>query len=697
MSKISTQTGEKEIILETGQLARQANGAVTVRMGDTIVLVTATVSKEPREHVDFLPLTVDVEERMYAAGKIPGGFYKREGRPGEQSIISARLIDRPLRPNFPEGFRYETHIISTILSVDQSHQPDILSIIGASAALTISNIPFGEPIGAVRIGRVDNKWIINPTFQELENSDLDLIVAGKKGSITMVEAGANSLPEDILLESLAIAQKEIDKIVDIQTGLQKELNPEKFEIEPIPVTEGLQEKIESIVLSELKSALRVFEKKEREGRLSGLLKEAQEKIAADFEGATSEVSSIFKKLVKREARNMALDENVRLDGRKLDEIRPITCSTNVLPRTHGTGLFTRGQTQVLTILTLGSVGEEQMIDGLGIETSKRFMHHYNFPPFCTGEAGRLTGPKRREIGHGALVERAIQPVIPQGENFPYTIRLVSEVLESNGSSSMASVCGSTLALMDAGVPISAPVAGIAMGLISDEQRSVILTDILGAEDALGDMDFKVAGTENGVTALQMDIKTSGLTHELLTEALGRARQARLHILGLIKQAIAEPRAELSPFAPKVLSLRIPADKIGTVIGPGGKVIRSITEETGASIDIEEDGLIYITGKDGAGAEQAKARIEQLVKEVKVGETYLGTVTKTTTFGAFIQLIPGKEGLLHISKIGPGRIERVEDVLNVGDKVLVEVIEIDRLNRINLVAKEIQPAHERADE
>lgn len=697
MSKTSIEIGGKEITLETGSLARQAGGAVVVKMGDTTVLVTAAASKDPRENVDFLPLSVDVEERMYAAGKIPGGFYKREGRPSEASILTARLTDRPLRPNFPDGFRHDVQIISTIFSVDQVHQPDILTILGASAALTISNIPFGEPIGAVRIGRINGEWVINPTFQELNESDLDLIVAGKKGSITMVEAGAESIPEELIVESFQVAQKEIDRLVDMQLQWQKEVGKEKFAITPKTETAGLREDIERFAVDDIKSAMKIIEKAERETALSNTIDKVLEHLSEKYEDNIGEIKPIFKNLVKQEARNLVLNEQVRMDGRKPDEIRPITIETGILPRTHGTGLFTRGQTQVLTILTLGALGEEQMIDGLGVEVSKRFMHHYNFPPFCTGEAGRMVGPKRREIGHGALVERAISPIIPEEEPFPYTVRLVSEVLESNGSSSMASVCGSTLALMDAGVPIKAPVAGIAMGLITGENNSVILTDILGAEDALGDMDFKVAGTQEGITALQMDIKVEGLSLQQLTEALDRARQARLFILDKITQAIQKPREEMSPYAPRVISMRIPTDKIGMVIGPGGKMIRAIIEETGANIDIEDDGLIYITGKSGPAAEQAKKKIESITKDVEVGEIYEGTVVKTTSFGAFVQIIPGKDGLLHISKLGQKNVQRVEDVINVGDKVLVEVTEIDRQNRINLTAKEIKPKNEQSNE
>lgn len=694
MIKTSINIGGKDISLESGVLAKQANGAVTVRCGDTIVLVTAVSSKGPKEGIDFFPLSVEVDEKMYAAGKIPGGFYKREGRPSEKSILSARLIDRPLRPNFPKGFKNEIQIVATILSADQINPPDILGIIGASTALTISDVPFGEPISAVRVGRKNNEWIINPTLQELEESELDIIVAGKKDSLMMVESGAKGVSEEVILEAFELAQKEINKLCELQEQLRRESGLEKFEFAPPEENTELIDDIAKKATEELSKHIRIADKNEREEAISSL----REKIVEELEGSAAEdeqvsqkeIKGILKNLEKELVRKMVLDEQVRIDGRGPSDIRQITCDTSILPRTHGTGLFTRGQTQVISILTLGAMGEEQMIDGLGIEESKRFMHHYNFPPFCTGEVGRMTGPRRREIGHGALVERAMLPIIPIEEKFPYTIRIVSEVLESNGSSSMASVCGSTLALMDAGVPISAPVAGIAMGLIKGEDKSVVLTDILGAEDHLGDMDFKVAGTREGVTALQMDIKTGGLSIELLKEALGKARDARLFILDLIDKAISQPRAELSQFAPRVITIRIPQEKIGMVIGPGGKVIRSIIEQTGASIDIEDDGLIFITSKDAMGGEQAKETIEKITKDVVVGEKYLGKVMKIMAFGAFVEVLPGKEGLVHISKLAKERVERVEDVVDVGDQILVEVTEIDKQNRINLRAIEIRP-------
>jgi polyribonucleotide nucleotidyltransferase len=685
---IEIELAGKTIIIETGKLAGQANGAVTVQCGDTIVLVTVVGSKEPLEGVDFFPLVVDVEEKMYAAGKIPGGFIKREGRPSEKSILNARLVDRPIRPSFPKGFRNEIQIIATILSVDQINPPDVLALIGASAALTISDIPFENPVGGVRVGHAGNRWIINPTFQELEHGDLDVIVAGNKNAILMVEAGAREVSEDIVLEALQEAHEAIKKIIE---------NLERFcEIAGVPkrglvlaeTDETIKKEVKKLALKKMREVLKVHDKQSREDEVTKLKEQVKGEVLSKLPDASEkerDIDEAFSQLEREETRRMILEDNIRVDGRGLDEIRPISCEVAVLPRTHGTGLFTRGQTQVLSVLTLGTVSEEQRVDGVGIEESKRFMHHYNFPPFCTGDIGMMRGPRRREIGHGALVERALTPVIPQESEFPYTVRLVSEVLESNGSSSMASVCGSTLALMDAGVPIKAPVAGIAMGLVKENDKVTILTDILGMEDALGDMDFKVAGTEDGITALQMDMKVEGVGSEILKEALEEAKKARLFILQKIKEVIPEPRLELSEFAPRVISLKIDQDKIREVIGPGGKTIRGIIDETGTTIDIEDDGTVFIASKDGVSGERAREIIEMITKEVKRGDQYLGTVTKTTNFGAFVEILPGKEGLVHISRLARQRIARVEDVVKVGDKILVEVIDIDRQNRISLTA------------
>lgn len=683
----------KTFTIETGKLAKQASGAVTVRCEDTVVLVTAVSSESTREGLDFLPLTVDVEERMYAAGKIPGGYFKREGRPSEDAILNARLVDRPLRPSFPEGFRNETQIIITTLSVDLVNPPDVLAIIGASAALSISDIPFNGPIGAVRVGKIGERWVINPTFQELDVSALDILVAGNREAILMVEAGAKEVSEEEVHQALNEAHAAIKKLIDLQEALARKVNPVKFEIVPPAIDAELEKEVKERTGPGLKTALKITDKSKRKQAL----KELEEKILAELAEKYPEQENAIKKIIdkeeKREIRRMILEEDLRADGRKTTEVRPISSEVGVLPRTHGSGLFTRGETQVLSVLTLGSVGEEQHLDGLGVEESKRFMHHYSFPPFSVGEAFPLRGPKRRDIGHGALAERALLAVIPEEADFPYTIRIVSEVLESNGSTSMASVCASSLALMDAGVPVkgSGHVAGVAMGLVAEEGRYKILTDILGIEDALGDMDFKVAGTAKGITALQMDIKLkSGISSEVMKEALERAREGRLHILAKMDEAVSAPRQSLSEFAPRMITLKIPQDKIREVIGSGGKVIRGIIEETGAKIDIEDDGTVFIASKDEEGGEKARQIIEQIIKEVQVGEKYMGTVTKTTTFGAFVELIPGKEGLVHISKLAPYRVRAVEDVVNVGDKILVEVVEIDRQNRINLAVVKSEP-------
>lgn len=699
----------KSIKFEFGKVAKQANAACLVSCEDTVVLVTATASKNPREGIDFFPLVVDVEEKMYAAGKIPGSFFKREGKPSEKAILIARLIDRPLRPCFPEGFRNDVQIIASPLSVDQVNPFDVLALNGASAALTVSDIPFNGPVGAVRLGLIGGNFIVNPTFQELEHSELDLVVAGNREGILMVEAGAKEVPEEKVLEALEFAREPILKLIEIQEEIASKIGKPKMEVKLDEIDEEIAERVREIAEEKIKKAIRITEKSEREAELEKIEEEALEAIEPEIKKEGKEVvdpngniigyvyepeqekirqaKAAFAKLVKKLMREMILNEGIRADGRKPDEIRPISVEVGILPRTHGSGLFTRGQTQVLTVCTLGTTSEEQIIDGLDIEESKRYMHHYNFPPFSTGEVSPLRGPKRREIGHGALAERALVPVIPDEKEFPYTIRLVSEVLESNGSTSMASVCGSTLALMDAGVPIKAPVAGIAMGLISEGDRYEVLTDILGMEDALGDMDFKVAGTQKGITALQLDNKIGGLKMEVLRDALERARKARLYILVKMMDVIPEPRKELSKYAPRVITLKVDASKIRDIIGPGGKTIHSIIDETGVQIDIQQDGTVYIFARDEMGGEKAKEIIENITKEVKVGEQYVGRVTRLASFGAFVEILPGKEGLVHISKIAPRRIENIEDVFKVGDRVLVEVVEIDALGRINLATVE----------
>lgn len=701
--------GGKTYRFEFGRVARQANAACFVSCEETVVLVTATASKTPREGIDFFPLTVDVEEKMYAAGKIPGSFFRREGRPSEKAILVARLIDRPLRPCFPEGFRNDVQIIASPMSVDQVNIPDVLALNGASAALTVSDIPFNGPVGAIRVGLVDDRFIINPTYQELEFSLLDIVIAGNREGILMIEAGAKEVPEEKVLEAIEFAREPINRLIEFQEEIARAIGKPKMEVTLDEIDPEIEEKVKELTLDRVRDAIRITEKTEREQKLDEIEEEMLIAIEPGVKTRGREVVDeqgnligytyepeqekirqaklAFKKLVKQTMRQMVLEEKKRADGRAPDEIRPITVEVGVLPRTHGSGLFTRGQTQVLTVCTLGTVSEEQILDGLDVEETKRYLHHYNFPPFSVGEVSPLRGPRRREIGHGALAERALLPVIPDENEFPYTIRLVSEVLESNGSTSMASVCGSTLALMDAGVPIKAPVAGIAMGLIAEEDRYEVLTDILGMEDALGDMDFKVAGTRKGITALQLDNKIGGLKNEVLADALERARKARLFILEKMTAVIPQPRKELSPYAPRVTVLTIPTDKIRDVIGPGGKTIHSIIEETGVTIDIKQDGTVYIFSKDELGAEKAKEIIENITREVKVGEQYLGTVTRIANFGAFVEILPGKEGLVHISKLAPYRVGSVEDIVKVGDKILVQVVEIDSLGRINLATTE----------
>ncbi len=690
--------GGKTLYFETGKIAKQADSAFVVTSGETVVLVTAVSSDEPREGIDFFPLTVDVEEKMYAVGKIPGGFFRREGRPSEKAILTARLIDRPIRPCFPEGFRNDVQIIASILSVDQINPPDILAINAASLALTVSDIPFEGPIAAVRVGYANGEWFINPTYQEIEFGLLDLVVAGReytengqtKIGLIMVEAGAAEVKEEMLFEAFKQAEPFIQKLIEFQKEVQRKIGKPKTSFVAEELDPEIVSRVSELALPHLKEVLHIFEKNERELRIKNLketivaeLKEAE----WEFEEAEVEkqAKKAIDKLLKQEMRKMIVEENVRADGRRPEEIRPISCEVGLLPRTHGSGLFTRGQTQVLSVATLGTASEEQILDGLEAEESKRFIHHYNFPPFSTGEAYPLRGPRRREIGHGALAERALLPVIPPESEFPYTIRVVSEVLESNGSTSMASVCASTLALMDAGIPIKRAVAGIAMGLIKEGEKVVILTDILGMEDALGDMDFKVAGTTEGVTALQMDIKITGISAETLKDALLRAKEARLFILDKMRQTISEPRPSLSPHAPRIFTLRIPQNKIGDLIGPGGRVIKGIIDETGVSIDIEPDGTVFIASKDEISAEKAREIVESITREIRTGERFLGTVTRVADFGAFVEIIPGKEGLVHISKLSPHRVRSAKDVVKVGDKLLVEVVEIDSMNRVNLAS------------
>ena len=689
MNTIEVEVGGQTITLETGRLAKQANGAVLVRCGDTVVLVSAVMREDVREGQDFFPLTVDVEERHYAAGKIPGGFIKRESRPSEKAILAARQIDRPIRPLFPKGFMNEIHVVATTLSVDFELPYDVLATLGASAALTISNIPFGGPIGSVHVGRIDGQLVVNPTLQELQDeSDMDLVVTGTADAIVMVEAGADQVSESVIVEALSLAHEEIKKLVAVQIELQKLVGKPKWDVPAWTIDEGVLAEVRSGFGAAFDAATQVPGKKERMDATAEVKDAVYAQLITDDTDPDRvvQVKRAVSKMEKDIIRRRIAVEKRRPDGRAVDEVRPISSEIGVVPRTHGSALFTRGETQAMSLLTLGGTGEFQRIDGLGIEDKKRYIHHYNFPPYSVGETGFMRGPKRRDIGHGALAERALLPVLPSEVEFPYTIRIVSEILESNGSSSMASVCGSTLSLMDAGVQISAPVAGTAMGLIKEGDAYTVLTDIAGVEDHLGDMDFKVAGTDKGITALQMDIKITGVTFEILTEALEQARKARLHILGKMLETIAEPRSELSQWAPRIFSIQINPDQIGLVIGKGGETIRGMTEEFSADIDIQDDGTIFICAPDEEAAEGVKNRIQSMTKEVEVGDVFTGRVVKTTDFGAFVELKKGTDGLLHISRLAPKgeRVKNVEDVVKRGDSVTVEVVEIDKArNRIGL--------------
>ncbi|WP_027090819.1 polyribonucleotide nucleotidyltransferase [Cohnella thermotolerans] len=687
--------GGRPFALETGRLAKQANGAVVVRYGDTVVLSTVTASPGPKD-LDFFPLTVNYEERLYAVGKIPGGFIKREGRPSEKAILASRLTDRPIRPLFPEGFRNDVQIVNLVMSVDQDCSPEIAAMIGTSAALSISNVPFNGPIGGVIVGRVDGKFIINPTVAEEEKSDMYVVVAGTRDAIMMVEAEADEVPEADMLEAIMFGHEEIKKIVDTIDKLVEVCGQPKMEVTLHAVDPAVEADVNAYAKDRLVEAVRIAEKHARQEAIDAINDETVEHFAAVYAETPeklADVKEVLYDIVKNEVRRLITHEKVRPDGRKLNEIRPISADVSLLPRTHGSGLFTRGQTQALSVCTLGALGDVQILDGIGLEESKRFMHHYNFPPFSVGEARPLRAPGRREIGHGALGERALLKVIPSEEEFPYTIRLVSEVLESNGSTSQASICASTLAMMDAGVPIKAPVAGVAMGLIKDGEHFSILTDIQGMEDHLGDMDFKVAGTAKGVTAIQMDIKIDGIDRPILTQALEQAREGRLFILEKMLEVIKEPRKELSPYAPKIVTMRIHPDKIRDVIGSGGKVINKIIEETGVKIDIEQDGMVYIASADAAANEKARSIIEGIVREVVVGEIYLGTVKRIEKFGAFVEILPGKDGLVHISQLANERVAKVEDVVSIGDKIQVKVTEIDAMGRINLSRKVLLGAEE----
>ncbi|WP_432359260.1 polyribonucleotide nucleotidyltransferase [Sporosarcina sp. UB5] len=688
----------RPLTIETGQLAKQANGAVLVRYGDTTVLSTATASKNPKA-LDFFPLTVNYEERLYAVGKIPGGFIKREGRPSEKAVLTSRLIDRPIRPLFADGFRNDVQVISLVMSVDQNCSSEMAAMLGSSLALSVSDIPFEGPIAGVQIGRIDGKFIVNPTPEQLEESELDLVVAGTKDAINMVEAGAKEVAEDIILEAIMFGHEQIIQLIEFQEKIIAEVGKEKMAITLFELDEALLAEVKDKCESDLIKAIQTEEKHAREDAINAVKEEVMEHYTAEEadEETMKQVKSILDHLVKEEVRRLITDEKVRPDGRGLDEIRPLSSEVGILQRTHGSGLFTRGQTQALSVCTLGALGEVQIIDGLGLEESKRFMHHYNFPNFSVGETGPIRGPGRREIGHGALGERALEAIIPDEKEFPYTIRLVAEVLESNGSSSQASICASTMAMMDAGIPIKAPVAGIAMGLVKKGENYSVLSDIQGMEDHLGDMDFKVAGTDKGITALQMDIKIEGLSRQILEESLAQAKIGRLHILDHMMETISMPREELSQYAPKIIMIRINPDKIRDVIGPGGKVINKIIEETNVKIDTEQDGTIYISSPNSEMNEKAKTMIENIVREAKVGEYYLGKVKRIEKFGAFLEIFQGKDGLLHISEIQEERTKAVEDVLKLGDELLVKVIEIDNQGRVNLSRKVVLKEEKEAAE
>ncbi|KAF0145865.1 MAG: polyribonucleotide nucleotidyltransferase [Nitrospirae bacterium] len=687
MTTVEVEIKGKRLIIETGEMAKQSDGAVVLRYGDTVVLATAVAAKKPREGLDFFPLTVDYQEKTYSAGKIPGGFFKREGRPTEKEVLTSRLIDRPIRPLFPKGFYCETQGIVQVLSYGDENVSDILGIIGISAALMISDIPFKGPIAAVKVGRVNGEFIVNPDLSEAGSVDINLVVAGTESSVLMVEGEAMEVQEGALLKAIDYAHAEIKRIIAVQKDLREKVGRAKRTLTPPVFDEELRKNVEAHVLGKMKDAVKIPGKQRRQEVLDIMLAETIKHFNTPEKDMTKEIADAFFELEKNLVRRMIIEEGTRADGRRPDEIRHITSRVGILPRTHGSALFVRGETQALAVATLGTADDEQRIDSLDGESHKSFMLHYNFPPFSVGEVKPLRSPGRREIGHGALAERALRAVIPSKEAFPYTIRIVSDILESNGSSSMATVCGGTLALMDAGVPIKSPVAGIAMGLIQEGDKNIVLTDILGLEDHLGDMDFKVTGTEKGVTAFQLDVKTGGINSAIMEKALEQARQGRLHILGKIKEVITSPREKLSPYAPRIYTMQIKQEKIRDVIGTGGKVIRGIIEQTGVKINIDDAGVINIASIDETSAQKAIEIINGIIAEAEVGRIYLGTVKRIVDFGAFVEIMPGTEGLLHISQIDEKRIAKVTDVLHEGEEVLVKVIEMDRTGKIRLSRKD----------
>ena len=688
----------RTITVETGKYAQQANGSCLIRCGETALLVCATGSDNPRDGIDFFPLSCEYEEKMYSVGKIPGGFIKREGRPSEKAILTSRLIDRPIRPLFPKYYRNDVQVVATTLSVDADTPPEALAMIGASVALSISDLPFMGPIGAVVVGYVDGQYVINPDFAQSQKSRLHLTVAGTKDAVMMVEAGAQEITEDEMLEAILFGHEEIKKIVAFIDQIASEVGKEKKQVEPPVVDEQLQEEVMQYAAEKVEWSLDTFERNERENRQDTIKKEVIEHFAELYPDSEKAIDGILYDMTKSVVRRKILEDGVRPDGRKLTEVRPIWCEVGLLSRPHGSAVFTRGQTQVMTVMTLGPVSESQTLDGVSPEESKRFMHQYNMPPYSVGEARPMRGPGRREVGHGALASRALEPMIPSEDDFPYAIRLVSEVISSNGSTSMASVCASTLSMMDGGVPLKAPVAGVAMGLIKDDQKEqlAVLTDIQGLEDFLGDMDFKVAGTTEGITAIQMDIKIKGINREILQRALAQAKEGRMFILGKMLETLPESRKQLAAHAPKIVTFSINPEKIGEVVGPRGKMINKIIADTGVKIDIEDDGRVYIATEDAEAAKKARGMIEAIVKEIEVGEVYMGTVVRIMPFGAFVELLPGKDGMVHISKLAHERVEKVEDVVHIGDEILVKVIEIDEKGRINLTRKDLLPPPEKKE-
>ena len=687
IKKVELDFHGRPLSIEVGKVAKQADGAALVRYGETVVLVTAVAAKELKTDTDFFPLTVDYQERTFAAGKIPGGFFKREGRPSEKEILTCRLIDRSIRPLFSEGLRCETQVIATVLSADRENDPDVVAMLGASVALQVSDIPFNGPLVGVRIGRIDGRWVINPTQSQLPESDMDIFLSGSRDAIVMVEGGAKMVPEDEILEALFTGHQAIQPLLQIQEEIRREIGKPKRQVPLAELDPAIARQVEQLALSKLQQAIEIPEKLERYKQIGEIKGEVVAQMLAEFPQKEKDIKGAFDELKRKCFRGLIIQREHRIDGRGLKDIRPITCEVEVLPRTHGSALFTRGETQALVVTTLGTASDEQKIDALIGEHYKKFMLHYNFPPFSVGEVKFLRGPSRREIGHGNLAERALLPVLPPEESFPYTVRIVSEVLESNGSTSMATVCGGSLSLMDAGVPVSAPVAGIAMGLIKEGEHVRVLSDILGDEDHLGDMDFKVAGTPNGVTSLQMDIKISGVNRDIMRQALYQAREGRLHILGIMTETMGSHRASVSGHAPRIITLKVRPDKIREIIGPGGKVIRGIIEATGVKMDVEDDGTVTIASSDEAASRKAIEMVQRIAAEAEVGKIYKGTVRKIVDFGAFVEILPGTDGLVHISQLAPERVRRVSDVLKEGDEVMVKVLEIDKQGKIRLSRKE----------